>query len=216
MKRVESSPGSTPTDARRTRFGLLTSSKVKSAFDISKRTAPDRALWRSLFGNSSLIARRLVESACFVNVTWDLFWDRGQVDYDAWDTHARNTPILKENNCQLRPDPTARWEDWNFAACWMRRGGGGDERDGPPEGECSGSAITGRIATPCCWPAPASAAAPSTALGCPGGLRQACRWHRRHLRTIYQCLGIDPTCRLRRSRPPTAVANGGGDSEVLA
>jgi uncharacterized protein (DUF1501 family) len=33
----------------------------------------------------------------FVNVTWDLFWDRVQVDYDAWDTHTRNFPILREN-----------------------------------------------------------------------------------------------------------------------
>ena len=33
----------------------------------------------------------------FVNVTWDLFWDRVAVDYDAWDTHTRNFPILREN-----------------------------------------------------------------------------------------------------------------------
>ena len=33
----------------------------------------------------------------FVNVTWDLFWDRAQVDYDAWDTHNRNFDILKTN-----------------------------------------------------------------------------------------------------------------------
>ena len=53
---------------------------------------------RTLFGQSTLIARRLVESGVrFVNVTWDLFWDRIQIDYDAWDTHTRNFPILKEN-----------------------------------------------------------------------------------------------------------------------
>ncbi|MBI2479603.1 MAG: DUF1501 domain-containing protein [Planctomycetia bacterium] len=33
----------------------------------------------------------------FVNVTWDLFWDRVKVDYDAWDTHTKNFPILKDN-----------------------------------------------------------------------------------------------------------------------
>jgi uncharacterized protein (DUF1501 family) len=33
----------------------------------------------------------------FVNVTWDLFWDRVKVDYDAWDTHQKNFAILKEN-----------------------------------------------------------------------------------------------------------------------
>jgi len=33
----------------------------------------------------------------FVNVTWDLFWDRVKVDYDAWDTHTNNFTILREN-----------------------------------------------------------------------------------------------------------------------
>jgi len=48
--------------------------------------------------NVALIARRLVEEGVrFVNVTWDLFWDRVQVDYDAWDTHTRNFPILKDS-----------------------------------------------------------------------------------------------------------------------
>ena len=30
-------------------------------------------------------------------MTWDLFWDRVPIDYDAWDTHTRNFPILREN-----------------------------------------------------------------------------------------------------------------------
>jgi uncharacterized protein (DUF1501 family) len=52
----------------------------------------------TLFGNSTLIGRRLVEGgARFVNVTWDLFWDRVKLDYDAWDTHQLNFPILKDN-----------------------------------------------------------------------------------------------------------------------
>src|SRR5207248_7048133 len=33
----------------------------------------------------------------FVNVTWDLFWDRVQIDYDAWDTHTKNFEILRAN-----------------------------------------------------------------------------------------------------------------------
>lgn len=38
-----------------------------------------------IFGHSTLIARRLVERGVrFANVTWDLFWDRVQLDYDAW------------------------------------------------------------------------------------------------------------------------------------
>jgi uncharacterized protein (DUF1501 family) len=34
----------------------------------------------------------------FVNVTWDLFWDRVPINYDSWDTHTRNFPILKDVN----------------------------------------------------------------------------------------------------------------------
>jgi uncharacterized protein (DUF1501 family) len=30
-------------------------------------------------------------------VTWDLFWDRVKIDYDAWDTHTNNFSILREN-----------------------------------------------------------------------------------------------------------------------
>jgi hypothetical protein len=80
-------------------FSLLTSSRLKAAFDL-KREDPrllDR-YGRTLFGHSTLIARRLVEEGVrFVNVTWDLFWDRIKIDFDAWDTHTNNFSILKEN-----------------------------------------------------------------------------------------------------------------------
>ena len=79
-------------------LSLLTSSAVRSAFDLTREDPKllDR-YDRTLFGNSTLIARRLVESGVrFVNVTWDLFWDRVKVDYDAWDTHNNNYPILKQ------------------------------------------------------------------------------------------------------------------------
>jgi hypothetical protein len=72
---------------------------MKAAFDLGKEDPRllDR-YGRTLFGHSTLIARRLVEAGVrFVNVTWDLFWDRVQVDFDAWDTHTRNFPILREN-----------------------------------------------------------------------------------------------------------------------
>jgi hypothetical protein len=80
-------------------FQMLTSAKARAAFDL--KNEDPRVLdryGRTLFGHSTLIARRLVEAGVrFVNVTWDLFWDRIQVDYDAWDTHTRNFPILREN-----------------------------------------------------------------------------------------------------------------------
>jgi hypothetical protein len=80
-------------------FSILTSAKMKAAFDL--KTEDPHVLdryGRTLFGHSTLIGRRLVEAGVrFVNVTWDLYWDRVQIDYDAWDTHTRNFPILKEN-----------------------------------------------------------------------------------------------------------------------
>jgi hypothetical protein len=84
---------------RRQAFEMLTSADVKSAFDLEQEK-PElvERYGKTLFGNSTLIARRLVERGVrFVNVTWDLFWDRVQVDYDAWDTHTRNFEILREN-----------------------------------------------------------------------------------------------------------------------
>jgi hypothetical protein len=100
VRRLEAQPslgGFTRTQQRA--FGLLTSSAVRAAFDLTKEDPRllDR-YGRTLFGHSTLIGRRLVEAGVrFVNVTWDLFWDRVQIDYDAWDTHTRNFPILRDN-----------------------------------------------------------------------------------------------------------------------
>jgi len=100
LRRMEASPAfATYGRSEQRAFDLLTTSQVRAAFDLK---AEDPRLveryGRTLFGNSTLIARRLVEAGVrFVNVTWDLFWDRVQIDYDAWDTHTRNFPILREN-----------------------------------------------------------------------------------------------------------------------
>jgi hypothetical protein len=80
-------------------FDILTSSDIRTSFDL-KSECPElvERYGNTLFGNSTLIARRLVENGVrFVNVTWDLFWDRVKIDYDAWDTHRLNFPILKDN-----------------------------------------------------------------------------------------------------------------------
>jgi hypothetical protein len=100
VRRAAASPVAGQFDRTQERaFGLLTSAKARAAFDLS--TVDGRTVdryGRTLFGQSTLIARRLVEAGVrFVNVTWDLFWDRVQIDYDAWDTHTKNFPILREN-----------------------------------------------------------------------------------------------------------------------
>ncbi|MBM3981177.1 MAG: DUF1501 domain-containing protein [Planctomycetes bacterium] len=85
--------------AQQRAFGLLTASKMKACFDLSKEDPRllDR-YGRTLFGHSTLIGRKLIEEGVrFVNVTWDLFWDRIQIDYDAWDTHTKNFSIMKQN-----------------------------------------------------------------------------------------------------------------------
>ncbi len=85
---------------QRRAFDLLTSSEARRAFDLE--TADPRLLdryGRTLFGNSALIARRLVEAGVrFVNVTWDVYWERLKLQHDGWDTHGRNFAILKDYN----------------------------------------------------------------------------------------------------------------------
>jgi hypothetical protein len=81
-------------------FQLLTSAAVRRAFDIDCEPPAVRDRYgRTLFGASALMARRLIEAGVrFVNVTWDIFWDRFRIDFDGWDTHTRNFPILKDWN----------------------------------------------------------------------------------------------------------------------
>ena len=78
---------------------LLTSQRVRDAFDVRGATPAVRERYgHTLFGNSALIARQLVEQGVqFVNVTWDIFWTRpAKLDGAGWDTHSRNFGILKE------------------------------------------------------------------------------------------------------------------------
>ncbi len=81
-------------------FDLLTSNRLRAAFSLESEDPRLRDRYgRTLFGSSTMVARRLVEAGVrFVNVTWDLFWDRVPINYDAWDTHTRNFPILRETN----------------------------------------------------------------------------------------------------------------------
>lgn len=78
---------------------LLTSQRVRDAFNV-ENVAPEvrDSYGRTLFGNSALMARQLVEQGVqFVNVTWDIFWTRpAKLDGAGWDTHSRNFGILKE------------------------------------------------------------------------------------------------------------------------
>jgi hypothetical protein len=85
------------TRTQKAAFALLTSTAVRSAFDLSGEPDPLRERYgRTLFGSSTLLARRLVERGVrFVNVSWDNFSNRFRVSNEVWDTHERNFPILK-------------------------------------------------------------------------------------------------------------------------
>lgn len=79
-------------------FDLLSQSRVRDAFDLEQVEPDRRARYgNTLFGNSTLVGRRLLEAGVrFVNVTWDGYSARFQLNQEVWDTHARNFPILKE------------------------------------------------------------------------------------------------------------------------
>jgi hypothetical protein len=85
---------------QRRAFNLLTSAEIRAAFDLEKEDPRLRDRYgKTLFGNCAMIARRLVEREVrFVNVTWDLFWDRVPINYDCWDTHSNNFTTLKNVN----------------------------------------------------------------------------------------------------------------------
>jgi hypothetical protein len=78
-------------------FTLLSSSKTRAAFDITRETDDVRdAYGRNLWGSSILIARRLVEAGSkFVTVHWE---SKGK---NHWDLHANNFGMLKVHCPQL-------------------------------------------------------------------------------------------------------------------
>ena len=81
-------------------WSILTSSTVRDAFNLETVDHAVRARYgNTLFGNCTLIARRLVSAGVrFINVTWDCYWERLKLQFECWDTHAANFSVLKKNN----------------------------------------------------------------------------------------------------------------------
>ncbi len=73
-------------------FSMLTSPKIGEALDVRRESAATRSLYgMTLFGQSCLAARRLVEAGTrFVSVFWDEYGLAG----DAWDTHFDHFPRM--------------------------------------------------------------------------------------------------------------------------
>jgi hypothetical protein len=80
-------------------FDLLTSSKTRDAFDLSKESAEVRDRYgRHLYGSSLLVARRLVEVGVpFVSVHQEIFRHYGH----AYDMHENNFGMLKNHNLPI-------------------------------------------------------------------------------------------------------------------
>lgn len=96
MDQARRGPAGTPFDRQRAQaHALLTSGQVRAALDVTREAFPVRETYgMTLFGQSCLAARRLVEAgATFVSVFWDGF---GQFGNCAWDTHNNHFPRLKE------------------------------------------------------------------------------------------------------------------------
>ncbi len=79
---------------------LVTSSRARDAFDLTKETPQLRDRYgRHTFGQSCLLARRLIEAGTrFVQVNWPAVAN-GNPKVDAFDTHAENFGPLKNLHC---------------------------------------------------------------------------------------------------------------------
>jgi hypothetical protein len=83
-------------DEHRQAFDLLRSSKARQAFDLNAE--PDRVrerYGRTRFGQSCLLARRLIEAGVsLVQINWTRI--AGKANDGVWDTHGQNAKSLKD------------------------------------------------------------------------------------------------------------------------
>jgi hypothetical protein len=98
-------------DYRAQALGMLTSAKARTMFDLDQEKPATRAAYgRTRFGQSCLLARRLVEHGVpFVQVNWS---DHVEAEEDSgdggWDHHYRNFQIMQDRH--------AMWLDQTVAA----------------------------------------------------------------------------------------------------
>jgi uncharacterized protein DUF1501 len=83
---------------RQRAFSVLTSTRLRTAFDLESEDPRLRDRYgRTLFGSSVLVARKLVEAGVqFINVFWDNYAPRMQSADFGWDTHEVNFITLRE------------------------------------------------------------------------------------------------------------------------
>lgn len=83
--------------SRQMAMNLLTSEKLRSAMDLSKESMATREKYgMTLFGQATLVARRLIEAGTRVTT---VFWDEYNLGNSAWDTHVFLNNRLKTELC---------------------------------------------------------------------------------------------------------------------
>jgi hypothetical protein len=84
-------------DFRQQAFSYLTTSTLSDALDVAREPAALRERYgMTLFGQASLVARRLLEAGTqFVTVLWDEF----ELVNSAWDTHYYHYELMREQLC---------------------------------------------------------------------------------------------------------------------
>jgi hypothetical protein len=227
LRRVDSGPAPQGyAGKQKLAFDLLTSAPVREAFDL--RGEPDRLrerYGRSLFGQSCVLARRLLErDVRFVNVSWDNFRERFEFppSFFVWDTHERNFPILRDNHLPtLDQTYSALMED-------LESRGLLDETLVVMMGEMGRTpklnANAGRDHWTFCYSVVLAGAGVRGGSVCGASDAHAAYIKDRpvHIRdicaTIYHCLGIDPEIVVYdHARRPVPIAHGGKPvTEILA
>jgi hypothetical protein len=83
--------------SRQMAMNLLTSEKLRTAMDLNKEPMSVREKYgMTLFGQATLVARRLVEAGTRVTT---VFWDEYNLGNSAWDTHVFLNNRLKDELC---------------------------------------------------------------------------------------------------------------------
>jgi len=87
-------------------FHMLTSSKVQTAFDLSREPDAVRDRYgRHAYGQRGLMARRLVEAGCrFVTMVWENPYPCGKIPNACtynWDSHAVNCDMFTDNRWRM-------------------------------------------------------------------------------------------------------------------
>jgi uncharacterized protein (DUF1501 family) len=85
-------------------YGLLVEPTARAAFDVTRETPATRARYgKSVFGQSALLARRLVEAGVpYVQLNYSRHPEAISAGFEfGWDTHIYNFELLQDQHCPI-------------------------------------------------------------------------------------------------------------------